>query len=332
MRDLVRDDRRMGRFANLGTAPFSRLVFCCLPNGFNSHPGGRRIQATDAQEPSRSYVGEQAVLRVTWWMMLGMAASAAFEALCVHLRLPASAELVYECGWYSALFAFMAYLACREFGTSWQDLVPLRRVSARLIAPVLAITLGVFVASIPLVAICRRVLPHLPVDDLDLSRTLSLPIQYVCISLLPAIFEEAVCRGIVLQALLAADMSERRAILFSAFLFAAIHFSLVGLPSRFVFGVLVAWMFVRTGSLLPGMLMHAVNNAIVVALCQTDRLPAPISDWLGPDGNSMPLAVIVCAGLALGVMGVVAFRRVLAAQVRVTEVDEATSYVLDRAA
>ena len=272
------------------------------------------------------------MIRVTLWMMLGLAASAGFQSLCEHLRLPASAELLSALGWYISLFAFMAWLACRAFGTSWVDLVPLRPVSTRLIAPVLLITIGVFIVDLVFIRIFSQIFQHLPDDDVGMLQYMPLSVRFITLSLLPAIFEEAASRGIVLQTLLGADMSKRRAIVYSAAIFAAAHCSVIKFPGCFVLGVLTAWMFVRTGSLLPGMLLHAANNAIAVFLTQPGPLPPPISNGLELGASAVFLLVAPLAGAALVVMGVVAFRRILAYQVISPAAREAIRDVLERAA
>jgi membrane protease YdiL (CAAX protease family) len=274
------------------------------------------------------------MLRVTWWLVLGWAAGAGFEELCAHLRLPASAVLFWECGWYLAILAFVAYLVHRDFGTPWVELVPIRRVSARLIAPVLAMTIGGFVLTVQVVGICRAILPDLSAGGPDGLLDHSLPTQYVGMSLIPAVLEEVLFRGIVLQVLLALDMSERRAIAFSAFLFAVVHFNLVGFPGHFLWGVLVGWMFVRTRSLIPGMLMHAGHNAICVATVHysSSSLPPGAGGWLGFDRSAMLPALTGWAGLALTVIGVVAFRRALARQARTPRACDWTNDALQRAA
>ena len=50
----------------------------------------------------------------------------------------------------------------------------------------------------------------------------------------------------------------------SAGIFAAAHgYGWIGFASVFWSGVLWAWIYEKTGSLLPGMLAHAANNLLV---------------------------------------------------------------------
>jgi len=93
---------------------------------------------------------------------------------------------------------------------------------------------------------------------------------YLAIGLLAPLSEEIVLRGAVLRSLLSkplfANRSERfniwTAISFSALFFALIHFNPAQMPHAFVIGLLLGWMYWRTGSILPGVAYHWANNSI----------------------------------------------------------------------
>jgi len=50
----------------------------------------------------------------------------------------------------------------------------------------------------------------------------------------------------------------------SAFFFAAVHQQVVHFLPIFLLGIILAWLYERTGSLLPSMLVHALNNAVAI--------------------------------------------------------------------
>jgi len=92
----------------------------------------------------------------------------------------------------------------------------------------------------------------------------------------PSIFEEAVFRGIVLTVFLG-KYSERKAIIFSALGFGLIH--LLNLASgrelvwvmgqvvwAFILGLFYGYVFVRTRSLLPSMIVHYLGNVFIGSL------------------------------------------------------------------
>lgn len=77
------------------------------------------------------------------------------------------------------------------------------------------------------------------------------------------IFEELAFRGI-LYAILRRRLSPWPAAMISACIFAAAHgYGLIGFISVFWSGLLWAWLYERTGSLIPGMIAHAMNNLLV---------------------------------------------------------------------
>ena len=88
-------------------------------------------------------------------------------------------------------------------------------------------------------------------------------------AVLAPIFEEWLCRGVVLRGLLE-HTSPVKAILLSALFFAVIHMNpWQGIPA-FALGCLFGLVYWKTGSLKLTMLMHCVNNAVSVVL---SRIP-----------------------------------------------------------
>ena len=84
------------------------------------------------------------------------------------------------------------------------------------------------------------------------------------------IFEEWLCRGMILRGLLQ-KTKPVWAICLSALVFALIHGNIwQGIPA-FILGILFGYVYFRTGSLKMTMLMHLTNNAFAVI---TSRLPA----------------------------------------------------------
>lgn len=87
---------------------------------------------------------------------------------------------------------------------------------------------------------------------------------YVAIGLMAPIAEEIVFRGAI-QHTLQAALGKRYhwiAIVISALIFGFIHLNLVQGVHAFVIGLLLGWMYYRTGSILPGLVFHWVNNSV----------------------------------------------------------------------
>lgn len=86
---------------------------------------------------------------------------------------------------------------------------------------------------------------------------------YLSIGLLAPLSEEIVFRGTILKSLLTSSkLSAWGAIALSALMFAIIHMNPAQMPHAFVIGLLLGWMYWRTGSILPGMAYHWANNSV----------------------------------------------------------------------
>ena len=122
------------------------------------------------------------------------------------------------------------------------------------------------------------------------------------VALTPAICEEIVFRGVLLQGYLP-KMSTRGAILASSFIFGLFHLSFETairlLPTMFL-GVLLALVVMRTGSIFTSMLMHFVNNATAVVLISAPELQRFVMSSSGTGPNW----VVVFGGAVLLWLGI----------------------------
>jgi hypothetical protein len=74
--------------------------------------------------------------------------------------------------------------------------------------------------------------------------------------------EEIGFRGIILGGLLKTRCRPWIAILISAIVFASFHGFGVHFVTAMLFGILVGWLYWRTGSIIPGIIIHMVNNSL----------------------------------------------------------------------
>ena len=84
---------------------------------------------------------------------------------------------------------------------------------------------------------------------------------------LTPVAEELLCRGAILGTLLL--MMPRRpwvCIVVSALIFGLLHMNPVQIVFGSLYGLLLGWLAWRTGSLLPGIIVHVANNATVMML------------------------------------------------------------------
>jgi sodium transport system permease protein len=120
------------------------------------------------------------------------------------------------------------------------------------------------------------------------------------LALSPAICEEVLFRGVLLQSTRRA-MSPRAAILINGVLFGLFHLS----PWRFIptllLGMLLALIVLRSGSLLPGVVFHFLNNASAIVagrIVGVDPEGVGKASGLNPSLLGLALALF-CAGLWL---------------------------------
>lgn len=119
--------------------------------------------------------------------------------------------------------------------------------------------LGVVIPSVWL----QEQLPELPDTAGDiLAKIISTPGGYFVIALLAPIVEEAVFRGAILRKLLSSMSNKWGAIAISSALFALVHANPAQAPHAFLMGWLMGWLYMRTGSIVPGVVFHWANNTV----------------------------------------------------------------------
>lgn len=84
--------------------------------------------------------------------------------------------------------------------------------------------------------------------------------QFLALCVMPAIAEELLFRG-AFQSLMR-PCGSAAAIFAPALLFGVLHLDLAQGLTAFACGVFLGWLAERSGSILPGMLLHLVNNAL----------------------------------------------------------------------
>ncbi|MGN1210291.1 MAG: lysostaphin resistance A-like protein [Candidatus Cryptobacteroides sp.] len=95
--------------------------------------------------------------------------------------------------------------------------------------------------------------------------------SFICVSIFAPVFEEWLCRGIILRGLLT-KMKPVWAIIISALFFAFIHMNpWQGIPAM-LFGLVSGYIYYKTGSLKLTMLMHFTNNTTALIIGNIDSL------------------------------------------------------------
>ena len=84
-------------------------------------------------------------------------------------------------------------------------------------------------------------------------------LMLIAVAVVAPLTEELLERGLILRGLLS-HYSTRKAVVVSAVLFAVTHMNPYQLFSAFAAGILLAWLFIKTRSLLPCILAHSFYN------------------------------------------------------------------------
>ena len=137
---------------------------------------------------------------------------------------------------------------------------------------------------------------------------------YLAIGLLAPISEELVFRGAIQKAAikffnenfsaattltneattLRQNMPHWLGIIFTAVLFAIMHGNPAQMPHAFLAGLLLGWMCYRTGSIIPGVVVHWVNNtlAYVMYSMYPQTYDMTLADMFGNSAMRIALAII----------------------------------------
>lgn len=87
---------------------------------------------------------------------------------------------------------------------------------------------------------------------------------FICVAIVPALVEEFMFRGIILNYL--RKHGDGFAILVSSLLFGLVHGNFVQIPFAFIVGLVCGVLVIKTGSIIPAMLLHLLNNGTSVLL------------------------------------------------------------------
>lgn len=167
---------------------------------------------------------------------------------------------------------------------------------------------------------CTEQLPEIMTKDMMgdvFSNLMRKPEGYLLIGLIAPFVEEVVFRGAILRKLLewlSGNPSNLRpgmsyendgntcltpkarwiAIGISALFFSIAHMNPAQMPAAFVIGLLLGWMYYRTGSIIPGIVYHWVNNSAAFAIAGCfPMIPydAKMSAYFGSNEHTVLMAV-----------------------------------------
>ena len=164
-------------------------------------------------------------------------------------------------------FVLTIVYAYRRTDRTWSDVLLLRPVSWKLF-----LALGVCIAGLAIVCSdLGNLFRHLiPVPESAQSmfggsarKETPYPFTFYAMVVQAPLAKEILFRGVVLGGLLA-HRTRSRAIVWSSLLFAVSHLNPWQYPTALIMGLVFALWVVQTGSLVPAIVGHALNNFLIV--------------------------------------------------------------------
>ncbi len=118
---------------------------------------------------------------------------------------------------------------------------------------------------------------------------------WLVVAITPAICEEALFRGFVMNGL--RSLGAVPAVGISALLFGVAHASIYRLLPTFFLGIVLGIVVWRTGSLISGIVMHALNNGLLASLTESPELTRLVG--VQPGADALPWTpTLVGTGIA----------------------------------
>lgn len=141
--------------------------------------------------------------------------------------------------------------------------VSFKTILTSALMPILFYPLMVFINGI-----CVSILPEMPdeISNIELMSSYNLPFLIINVAIIPGIFEEILFRGFFIRAF--NEKKPTSCIMYVAFLFALFHFNPYNFVGPFMLGLLFGFFVYWTGSIVPSIIGHSVNNIIAISISQ----------------------------------------------------------------
>lgn len=206
-------------------------------------------------------------------------------------------------------FVLVIAYARRRIDRSWSEILLFKTVPWKLYPSLVVSTVGL---SITISILERGVHYLIPMPEwvLEIFRDLvwketPYALAFYNLAVQPPLIEEVLFRGVILIGLLA---NQRRslAVFWSALLFAIFHLNPWQFPAAFVLGFVYAYWVIQTGSLLPAIAGHAINNFLALTVARYEIF-GPMDDF--NNLVSLPWWLNVC-GIGLAAIGLWWFNQI----------------------
>ena len=161
----------------------------------------------------------------------------------------------------------------------------------------IALSIPLIVAGMIFINLCSEFI-GLPDMMQDTFRAMSRNVfGIISIAIMAPLVEELLFRGAIQGHLLRKGMKPVYAILIASAVFGIVHMNPIQIPFAFAIGMIFGWLYYRTGSVVPVMIGHFINNSIAtiqMALLSKEELNTKTIEWLG-EGPTYALFAISLA-------------------------------------
>ena len=168
----------------------------------------------------------------------------------------------------------------------------------------IGLSIPLIVAGMLFINLCSEFLglPDLMQDTfLGMSRNV---FGIISITIMAPLVEELLFRGAIQGYMLRKGMKPLNAILIASAIFGIVHMNPIQIPFAFAIGLIFGWLYYRTGSVVPGIIGHFINNSIAclqMATLTEEEFNTTTIEWLGvgPTYALFALSLVVMIGMFL---------------------------------
>ena len=166
------------------------------------------------------------------------------------------------------------------------------------------LSIPLIVAGMLFINLCSEFLglPDLMQDTfLGMSRNV---FGIISITIMAPLVEELLFRGAIQGYMLRKGMKPLNAILIASAIFGIVHMNPIQIPFAFAIGLIFGWLYYRTGSVVPGIIGHFINNSIAclqMATLTEEEFNTKTIEWLGagPTYALFAISLAVMIGMFL---------------------------------
>ena len=169
------------------------------------------------------------------------------------------------------------------------------------------VSLQILLLSIPLVVslgiLLEPIINAIPMPDMIkdvINKAITNDVySFLTIAIAAPLLEEIIFRGIILQGFLK-RYSPTKAIIWSAVMFGIFHMNPWQFLSAFSVGMVIGWLYYKTDSLIPGIFIHFINNALAFLMLMTTGDNFKTTQQLMGGGKSYYIFYSMCIPILIG--------------------------------